>query len=219
MSERPHGGPRRRDGGHDAPLVLGVTGHRDIATRDPELGATVARELERLQRTFGRPRTLLLSCLAEGADRLVARLAMEHLGAELVATLPLAPDDYRRDFRSAASRAEFDALLAAASRRVVLIDGDPPEGGFRGAARTRRYACAGAYVVARSEVLIALWDGRPARGVGGTAELVGWMIAGEIPRDYASRACGDEPELMDGPGRVVHIDPGTRLVRYFGREP
>ena len=197
-------------------LVIGVTGHRNIDPEDPRLRETVAHELEQLRKTASDPNTIVLSCLAEGADRLVAILGLDYLGAELVATLPMAAEDYRRDFPSDESRQQFDELLAAAGKVIVVANEAPPPGGYRGAARTDRYARAGAYIVEHCDVLVALWDGQPARGVGGTGQLVDWMVAGEIPAEFSGRPSGDEPILTGRPGRVVHIDPTTRDVVYLG---
>jgi len=197
-------------------LVIGVTGHRNIDPEDHKLRETVAHELERLRRTAQDPHTIVLSCLAEGADRLVAALGLDYLGAELVATLPMAPDDYRRDFKNPESQGHFDDLLAAASRAIVVKGPSSPAGEYQGAKRTLQYARAGAFIVEHCDVLIALWDGKPARGIGGTGQLVDWMIAGEIPPEFASRANGDEPVPISGSGRVIHIDPITRNVVYLG---
>ena len=40
--------------------------------------------------------------------------------------------------------------------------------------RTEAYEQAGRYIVEHSDVLLAVWDGLPARGRGGTAEIVAW---------------------------------------------
>ncbi len=172
--------------------------------------------MEQLRRVATDPHTIVLSCLAEGADRLVASLGVDYLGAELIATLPMAPDDYRQDFETPDSQQQFDELLAAAGK-VIVVDGrSSPADQSQGAARTLQYARAGAYIVEHCDVLIALWDGQPARGIGGTGQLVDWMIAGEIPPEYASRSNGGKPLPISGPGRVVHIDPVTRAVVYLG---
>lgn len=105
------------------------------------------------------------SSLAEGADRLVATRAMAVAGAELIAVLPLDPDEYRTDFPAGASQAAFDELLGAAARTVVT---GPDETG----SRTSAYQRAGDVVARSVDVLIAVWDGEPARGRGGTAEIV-----------------------------------------------
>jgi hypothetical protein len=216
VTAAPQDNTTRDPAAHRRALVIGVTGHRNIDPQDPRLQETVAHELERLRRTAVEPHTLVLSCLAEGADRLVARLGLDYLGARLVATLPMQPEDYRQDFESTESLQEFDELLAAAAGVLVLANDNAPPGGYRGTARTRRYACAGAYIVEHCDVLIALWDGEPARGIGGTGQLVDWMLAGEVPSEFSCRANGDEPIPITGPGRVVHIDPATRTVVYLG---
>ena len=83
----------------------------------------------------------------------------------------------------------------------------------RSEARNQQYAWASAYVAQNSGVLFALWDGEPARGVGGTAYAVDWFLAGRTPRRYAmSRA-----RLRRGPAavqrRLIHVNPETLAVR------
>src|SRR5262245_23373182 len=103
------------------PLVIGVTGHRDLRDQDvPELERQVAAVIARLRRDYlGGDRStpiVILSALAEGADRLVARVALAE-GARLIAPLPLPPDEYRRDFEPGlepGNIAEFEQLLAQA---------------------------------------------------------------------------------------------------------
>ena len=75
------------------PLVIGVTGHRDLRTQDvPLLEREVAAIITRLQRDYigeeNETPLVLISALAEGADRIVARVALA-LGVRLIAPLPL----------------------------------------------------------------------------------------------------------------------------------
>ena len=131
---------------------------------------------------------VILSSLAEGADRLVARVGLEFPGVDLHALLPLAPEDYRRDFASAASRAEFDALLARASSVEVLPPADT---------REAAYVNAGRVLVDRCDAVVAIWDGGPARGPGGTADVVAyarekgrplhWILSGDPSRIVVER--------------------------------
>jgi hypothetical protein len=92
--------------------------------------------------------------------------------AHLVALLPLAPDDYATDFAGAESLAEFDRLLAAADD-VRVMDGAGP--------REAAYERAGRAVVDGSDVLVALWDGQPSGGRGGTAEIVAYARKRGVP--------------------------------------
>lgn len=56
----------------------------------------------------------VLSPLAEGADRLVAREVLKVPGAVMEVILPLEKTDYMRDFETDESKAEFEALLSQA---------------------------------------------------------------------------------------------------------
>ena len=67
----------------------------------------------------------------------------------------------------AESRREFDLLLGRASA-VVELDGAREPPGREG----EWYEAAGRLMLGHSDVLIAIWDGQPAAGRGGTAEIV-----------------------------------------------
>jgi hypothetical protein len=105
----------------------------------------------------------VVSPLAEGADRLVAARVLAREDAELEAVLPMDEAEYEADFASDASKSEFRSLLARASSIHRLP---------RSPGREEAYAAAGRYVVDRCDVLIAVWDGNPEEGRGGTAEIV-----------------------------------------------
>ena len=146
-----------------AVIRVGVTGHRSV---DDE--AAVADRLVATVRSIRgdapAAEVEIWSSLAEGADRLVAELVPAEAGG-LVAVLPLAADDYRDDFGSDESRDQFDRLLALAHRVDIV---GPDDGGTRDSA----YERAGRTIVDCCDVLLALWDGEPSRGRGGTAQMV-----------------------------------------------
>ena len=204
-----------------APLVIGVTGHRNIGARNRKLAGLVRAECARLRKEHRGRTFVVLSPLAEGADRLVARVAMDVLDARLVVPLPLPLDDadgYRKDFP--ASALEFERLLTRADK-VVPGPLRSRDGKWRayGAARNRQYAWVGAYIAERADVLFALWDGRPARGVGGTGQIVRWYLAGQVPKAHATRdgaraAAGKAGRRQrTGAGRMlVHVNPETGEV-------
>jgi hypothetical protein len=161
-------------------LRVGVTGHRmnkldgGEATRlrryarDVLAGMRAAAEAA-LRKAWERwpngSALQVISPLAEGADRLVARAAIEE-GATLIAPLPFPRDAYVQDFDDAASRADFFALLQQASEIIEL------DGRRGGDAERAAYAAVGAWVANECDILIAVWDGRKASGAGGTAEVV-----------------------------------------------
>src|SRR5271156_6749563 len=94
-----------------APLVIGVTGHRDLRPEDMEKLEVKVREIlgELRARDCSTP-LVLLSALAEGADRLAAGIALE-IGARLVVPLPMPQDLYEQDFESPHGLAGFRQLL------------------------------------------------------------------------------------------------------------
>jgi hypothetical protein len=164
-------GDGKEKGGDLLELVIGVSGHRFLAEVD-KLVAAVREALRMAQAAYPGRRLLILSSLAEGADRLVADEVLAIAGSRLVAILPLPPEEYRKDFGTDASQAEFDSLLARADEVRVL----PPT-----ATRNEAYEQAGLAVADGADALIALWDGQGAQGQGGTAEIVYRALDRGIP--------------------------------------
>jgi hypothetical protein len=166
------------------PLVIGVTGHRDLVPESlPELRAQVAAFFADLRRDYPHTRLMLMSPLATGADQLVA---VEYLAlpadarAGLVAVLPMPARLFKQDF-SATELTEFERLLGAA-QQVLEIPG--PSGAdttlidHPGLARDRQYQICGQLISRHSQILIALWNGRSSDAVGGTADIVGFRQTG-----------------------------------------
>ncbi len=181
---------------HDPiPLVIGVTGHRHLRGEDRhqlELEHKVREFFHGLQKKYSHTPLLLLSAGAEGADRLVARVAVE-FNARLIIPLPMPVEMYAQDFRTEESRAEFKNLLDKADRRI-----DPPNiQGNRQAkfeqgseSRALRYALVGAYIARHSQIILALWDGEPAEKLGGAGQIVAFKRTGEfIKVDRQIQSC------------------------------
>jgi len=171
---------------------IGTTGHRDLNI-DDTLESAVVAALEKIREAAcaerGEVDFEVVSPLAEGADRLIVRLAMEHLDAKLKVPLPLKKGDYRKDFKVRGSKKEFDDLLRRADKAFVLPQVIPED---RKDARALAYEQAGRFVVDDADVLIAIWDGKEARGVGGTAKVVA----------FAKERNGETWKE-----RIVHINP------------
>jgi len=197
-----------KDAGAPLPIVVGVTGHRDLRTQDlPALEGVVKRILRELLAAHPHTPVLVLSPLAEGSDRLVARVALE-VGVRLIVPMPLPQDLYEQDFSSDESRAEFGQLLSRAESSCVLplMAGNTVEGiRQHGDQRNRQYAQVGALIAKLSQVFIALWDGRTGAGhddkVGGTGEVVRFRLEG-IPPSYEPAA---NPLSLSSSGPVHHI--------------
>ena len=163
------------------PLVLavGVTGHRVEVL--PEGSVPVLRErirdvLQQIE-VAGRdlfdkerdsfaallPKLSFVSPIADGADQIAAEVALE-LGWELQAILPFERAHYRSSLANDVARERFDALIGRATG-LLELPGDP-------AHSLDAYVMTGRATVAHCDVLIAVWDGLPPRGRGGTGEVV-----------------------------------------------
>jgi hypothetical protein len=165
---------------------VGVTGTRDFSAADidylrgqiRQLLQFIRGEVSRLARSAEaeevyqpesddtiKPILTLISPLAEGADRLVAEIALAE-GYALHVPMPFFQEEYEKDFNDDSSRAEFRALLARAGPNKLEFDGG------RVAEEGRSYEAVGRFVARNCDLMIALWDGEPARGRGGTADIV-----------------------------------------------
>jgi hypothetical protein len=174
-------------------LNIGVTGHRlnrisqhQLDRLTPQVQPVLAQAAQKA-RAAGAASLMLVCGLAEGADRHVARLALDE-GYGLHAVLPFDRDLYARDFPAAASRREFDALLRSATR-VTELPGRP---GFNAQA----YHRAAQALLDCSDLLLAIWDGRPAQGPGGTAEVVDGACARRMPVVHVSTGPRAAPVLL-----------------------
>ena len=171
------------DGAIPFRIRIGVTGHVDLI--ETEALVEVLRRWIRVIReelpfagdewrkadSDRLVRFAVVSQLARGADRLVVREVFEEAAARkeearLEVILPMDRTSYARaqDF-SAEDQREFDALLNQAVWKYEPEPGDGPVG-------ESPYRSAGARLLARCDVLIALWDGEPSGGPGGTAETL-----------------------------------------------
>jgi hypothetical protein len=186
----------------ELPIIVGVTGHRDLRPEDGvALEEAVGRIFDRLRSAYPTTPLLALTPLAEGADRLLARVAIARSIPYLVPTpLPLA--QYRDDF-AAPAKEEFDALErgALASYAMPYFEDNDAFNVGQAQRRAQQYALVGAHVAQASHVLIAVWNGERSTAVGGTAQIVRFRCYG-IPVRYLGRA-----SVLDAPetGAVYHV--------------
>ena len=182
-------------------LRIGVTGHRVLA--EPEkLRQAVAEVFDRIERVFGeRPRTIV-SPLADGADMMVAEEGIGRPDTELIVPLPMPEEAYVEDFADPDTHARFVELKSTAA------------GAFAMPATLNRedaYQQVGQLVVDTSDVLIAIWDGKPARGRGGTTEMVARARKRGIPIFHIKAGnrdpeTGEPTSLGDEQGMIVEYN-------------
>lgn len=193
--------------------VAGVTGHRDPGL-DPVAPSLLAERVDGTLRALAAAGVdTLVSPLAEGADRLVARRALD-AGWTLRALLPFPATRYEDDFRSEASRDEFRLLLERSSEVEVVGQDDPGNGNAELA-----YRRVGEALLQRCGVLLAIWDGDPPRGPGGTAEVVSQAREKGIPVIWIDSASPHTVRTLDpvegSEGEAPALPPGT-LSSWLG---
>jgi hypothetical protein len=143
---------------------VGITGHRDLRDATHRLVASaVAAELAAYRPLHG------ISALAEGADQIFAEQVLDARG-ELTAVIPSA--GYAGAFETVAGETTYRRLRARATAVVELPYPGPSE---------EAYWAAGREVVRRSDVLLAVWDGGPSGGTGGTADVVAFAGQRGVP--------------------------------------
>ncbi len=207
------------------PLVIGVTGHRDLLPEEEEeIKQRVRGFFEQMRTEFPDLPLMMMTPLAEGADRIAAEVAHE-LGVPIVVLLPMPRHLYERDFEGASLR-EFQAMHELGEQVELPLLPELTEADVisQGAGRDMQYAQLGAYLAAHSHVLLAIWDGKPSNAPGGTGHVIQFhqhdvieLIAGgqhRSPIDFTedesdlvfhvvcSRKASGPPELGLAPGET-----------------
>jgi hypothetical protein len=146
-------------------MRIGITGHRGLTTEVEEdvrrlLGSSLASE---------DPNVLtVVSCIADGPDAWLAEMALER-GARLEVVVPA--DQYRAGLPEW-HHPTYDRLLASAKaiHRTGHIASDEAA-----------HMSGSEILVRQVEKLLAVWDGLPARGYGGTADVVAYAQQHGVP--------------------------------------
>jgi len=161
-------------------MRIGVTGHQRLSEASNWLW--VREDLDRLLLCMQAP-LIGITSLAIGADQLFAAAVLLH-GGLLEIVIPFS--GYESTFSEAFDRQEYDRLLLCAARVDILVtDGTKEEA----------YFAAGKEIVNRAELLIAVWDGKPAVGLGGTGDIVNYAQKRHL--------------------RIIHINPTTHTVTEY----
>ena len=185
--------------GYAVPLLVAVTGHRDLVREEePGIRRCIRAFLQSLADEYPERGVTVITSLAEGADQLVAEEALA-LGLPIVAPLPMRREVYLEDFETPAAKERFLDLLAKAtevfelplSRNVGSEDqlADPDIRAFQ-------YAQLGVFLCAHCHILLALWDGKHSDQIGGTAQVVRFHHHDVMP-GYTSAARTSRLVLTD----------------------
>ncbi len=118
----------------------------------------------------------------------------------------MAVRDYLRDFEETASRKQFKALLGRAGETWRAP---------KAASREEAYELASRHVVDVSDALIALWDGKPTRGRGGTAETVAYARARGVPVAWINTASEPELKLQVEPADLQVLRQAAKQLQQY----
>ncbi len=133
------------------------------------------------------PQLRMLSALADGADTIVAKAALA-AGWRVDACLPFPREQYANDFSAGAHHDDFVSLLDQATSTFEL-PGNHAEA-------TAAYEAVGRLLLEQCDVLLALWDGDPNRGRGGTSRVVADAVARHIPVIHLNTHTDAPAELL-----------------------
>jgi hypothetical protein len=159
-------------------LRVGVTGHQSL--KNPSQWEWVTEEIRRALQN--KPLPLVgITALAAGADQIFADIILEMRG-ELYVVLPFA--SYEETFSSDTARQRYFRLLSNAMHVETLA---------RASSDEQSFLLAGFRVVELAETMIAVWDGKKAEGLGGTADVVAQARIKKVP--------------------IVHINPIASCVK------
>ncbi len=163
-------------------MIIGFTGHQRIDR--PERWGWIREQFARVLGEAAGRGDRVMSALAAGGDQLFAETALG-LGVPVEVVIPC--DGYETTFDEPEELERYEKLLARAAGVTRLGFAAPSEDA---------YLAAGQHIVDRAGLLVALWNGKPAAGKGGTGDIVAYAREHGRP--------------------VIHVHPG--LMQVFGPE-
>lgn len=120
----------------------------------------VAEALRDVLKSCDKDEMIGISCLAQGADQIFARVVLE-CGGTIEVILPAV--DYRERKVKSDNLTEFDDLVSSARTvRTLPFDQSTKEA----------YMAASEEILDSVDSLIAVWDGNPSESYSGTADVV-----------------------------------------------
>jgi hypothetical protein len=160
-------------------MKVGLTGHQDIGSKSDIdwVKDSLIEQIEKYKVSLG------ISCLAVGADQLYAEL----LHSKVIPFIVIIPSfGYEKTFDEKTELLNYNRLLLTAQDIVRMDFPFPSEEAF--------YA-AGKEVVNQSNMLFAIWNGKKAKGLGGTGDIVNFA------KQHSKK--------------IIHINPINRTIKQI----
>jgi len=153
--------------------TVGITGHRDLVkSKQAQYKQEIKEYLQSIQGHTNKP-LMIISPLADGADRLMVEAALE-LKLPYSVLLPMCKQIYVKDFDEQ-SNAEFEKMIANAYTvdEVELYYGNTETSISKyGTDRNFQYWLLGKTLAEECDELITLWDQDKKIIMGGTSHVV-----------------------------------------------
>lgn len=205
------------------PLVVGITGHRDIKENKTDLLKEKISEIfQSLKSKYPNTPIIFLTPLADGADRLGAEIAFDE-NIHVSIPLPMDIKTYKTTFGKGIlkkgtskededkfinkSILEFDNLLEIVNKQSnkyipneipMLFDKEDYDNlnpDEQRIVRRKQYSIVGEYIAIHSHILIGLYDEKAEEKPGGTKEIVRKKLTGEYEYFNLSKEEVTYPEV------------------------
>ncbi|MGP3991588.1 hypothetical protein [Streptomyces sp. 3N207] len=148
-------------------MRLGITGHRGLPAATEKL-VRDALDAEVERRAAGGSDLVAVSCIADGPDAWFAQSVLAH-GGRLEVVIPA---KQYRDGLPVEHHGIYDELMRRASEMhsTGLVESD-----------SQAHMAGSEILVGLADEVVAVWDSQPARGYGGTADVVAYAKRTGIP--------------------------------------
>lgn len=145
-------------------MRIAISGHRGLsAETTSQIASAIRSQLNQCSNEV-----IGLSCLADGADQIFARAVLDH-GGQIEIVIPAR--QYREGLPEE-SQPTYDELLshAVVVHEMPFHDSTPES-----------HMKASMFMLDHADELWAVWDGKPARAFGGTADVVAYARHHGLP--------------------------------------
>lgn len=165
------------------PIVVGVTGHRNICAKDvPALKQQVSEALVEVRQMCGDTPVVMMSGMAQGADMLCAEVAFE-MNIPVYAVLPFDKEHFYNTFDDYRDRDKLYPYLDKCARIIYVPDVEQRKDWLQSRIEQMDddsywYRQVGVHIAERSHLTIALWDGKAPRDTFGcgTVEVIEFAL-------------------------------------------
>lgn len=183
------------------PITICVTGHIDL--KDPKkVKSEIIYFLRYIKETNPGSELKALSAMAAGADTIFAQAVVE-AKIPLKIVLPFQIEDYQKDFKNGYWK-DTNKIISQNDYQInETIEYDNLE------SRNKAYLNTGKRLVDESNIVLAIWDGKEASGIGGTGDIVKYVQQNSSKELHVIKAAqnnkNEEHNLLDDAQELFEV--------------